>query len=282
MGCWQLSEDAHSRRNSDETERVLCSAWDAGIRYFDTAGVYGDGLGERMFRRLGWRHEAIISTKLSARQRPQQPVHSIASYYGPDDIASGLERSLRRLSREHVDLLQLHNWYPAWDGSGDEVLGALQDAKASGKARAVGVSFPSGVAQDGRYLLLSGMLDVIQVPLNELEQWPRRSLIPAAAEQDVAVIARAPFAHGVLTSARPRLRGDATDPGEGALNEASESQIGNQSGTSTAAGQSPVMALASSHRTPGVDSVLVGMRTIGHVLSNAPIMKQLAPTWNWR
>ena len=126
-----------TRGEARDQERAVARALELGITYFDTAPSYGDGASEtnlgQVLRRL--RPELVLGTKFHVE--PDGPV--------APGIAASLEASLRRLGREQVDLLQLHNPI-APEGRGtirpervmDDVLPALDRLRAQGKFRFAG------------------------------------------------------------------------------------------------------------------------------------------------
>ena len=120
------------RGDARDQERAVARALELGITYFDTAPSYGDGASEtnlgRVLRRL--RPELVLGTKFHVE--PDAPV--------ADSIAASLEASLRRLGREQVDLLQLHNPIaPARPRHGA--------AGARHRRRAAGAGSPAGAGQ---------------------------------------------------------------------------------------------------------------------------------------
>lgn len=120
--------------DADQTKAVVDAAIDAGINYFDTAEMYGNGLSEEYLgRALGPRRsEVLIATKwghtanLAEGERGGDPAQ----------IRSRLEASLKRLGTDHVDHYQFHR--PDPDTPPEETLGCLAELKAEGKIREIG------------------------------------------------------------------------------------------------------------------------------------------------
>lgn len=128
--------------NSDvaEAKRLVDLCLDAGANLFDSADVYSDGASEEILGAAlkGRRERAIVSTKLTLRAGD-----------GPNDVGAsrhhlvaGVERALKRLGTDWIDLLQLHH-YDAMTPV-DDVMSTLDDLVRAGKLRYLGVSNFSG------------------------------------------------------------------------------------------------------------------------------------------
>lgn len=136
---------------------------DLGLSYLDTAPGYGDGLGEEIFGEAiaGRREEVVLATKTGARD--------------PAGILESVERSLRRLGTDHVDVLQFHGgWYPAEDVEKILRQGGLetyQQLREQGKVRFLGFTAegPSGGVSE---LIATDAFDVMQCRYNLLYQHP--------------------------------------------------------------------------------------------------------------
>jgi aryl-alcohol dehydrogenase-like predicted oxidoreductase len=223
LGCSSLGASVFS---SDEAgaRRVLEAAFDAGINFFDTAATYAYGrsealLGEAFGQR---RDKVVIATKagflpssLARYGRFMVPVLGkaralIAPYkrtlkglskrrqdFSPQHLRTSVEQSLRRLRSDYVDIFQLHCPPPEVLGR-DDVFEALQALRAEGKIRFVGIS--AGSPAEARLAAGRAGVSTVQVPFNLLERDATTSVIPAAHVQGVALLARMPFARGVLTS----------------------------------------------------------------------------------
>lgn len=200
------------------------AAWDAGIRYFDTAPHYGLGLSER---RLGHalgdraRDEAVVSTKVGRLLEPNPDFHP-----GLDDSAhgfrvparlrrradltpSGVRRSLAesvdRLGLDRVDVALLHD--PEEIGTPEQVRAAvatLRELREEGVVRAVGAGSKSAEALEA--LVRAGGLDVVMLAgrYTLLEQEAATGLLDLCVERGVAVIAVGVLNSGLLATARPR------------------------------------------------------------------------------
>jgi aryl-alcohol dehydrogenase-like predicted oxidoreductase len=122
------------RIDADATKKVVDAALDAGINFFDTADVYGQGQSEEyLARALGSRRgEVLIATKFRSKMDGQgEGAH-------PDYIRVAVEASLRRLNTDVIDLYQLHS--PDDSVPIADTLGALDDLVKAGKVREIGSS----------------------------------------------------------------------------------------------------------------------------------------------
>src|SRR5437764_312035 len=116
--------------------RALHRAVELGVNFIDTADVYGDGHSERWIARLRKerREEIIVATKAGRRLNPH-----VAAGYDRANLTAFVERSLRNLGCDAIDLLQLH-CPPGEVYEMPEVFGVLDDLVAMGKLRFFGVS----------------------------------------------------------------------------------------------------------------------------------------------
>ncbi len=136
FGAWAIGS---SWGPVDDTESMaaLHAAIDAGVNFIDTADVYGDGKSERLIARLKKERpgdEIRVATKAGRRLPAQTP-----EGYTRENLTGWVERSLRNLETDALDLLQLHCPHPAVYER-PEVFGILDDLVAAGKVRHYGVS----------------------------------------------------------------------------------------------------------------------------------------------
>ena len=139
FGAWAIGGDAWGQTDDAASMRSLHKAIDLGVNFIDTADVYGDGHSERLVARLRReRSEAIIvATKAGRRLSPH-----VAAGYNRSNLTAFVERSLRNLETEALDLLQLHCPPPEIYGL-PETFGILDDLVRAGKVRFYGVSVES-------------------------------------------------------------------------------------------------------------------------------------------
>ncbi len=177
-----------------ESTRALHAAIDSGVNFVDTADVYGDGHSERLVAQLlrerpGQR--IFVATKAGRRLEKQTP-----EGYSRQNLVAWVERSLRNLELEAIDLLQLHCPHPlVYDRP--EVFGILDDLVAAGKIRHYGISVET-VDEALRGIRL-GNVETVQIIFNMFRPKPAEAFFPAARAARVGIIARVPLASGLLT-----------------------------------------------------------------------------------
>ena len=133
LGCWQLGAD-WGEVDENDALAVLHAAADAGVTFFDTADVYGDGRSERLVGRfLAERGDVFVATKMG-RRAEQVPENYVAA-----NFREWNDRSRRNLGVDTLDLVQLH-CPPTPVYSSDAVYDALDEMVAEGRIKAYGVS----------------------------------------------------------------------------------------------------------------------------------------------
>lgn len=192
LGTWQLGEGWGSVSEKDAI-RVLETAIDSGVNFFDTADVYGDGRSERFIAQaLNARREKIyVATKAGRRLQPHTP-----EGYNKKNLAEFVERSLKNLKREALDLVQLH-CPPTEVYYRPDVFSALEELKQSGKILHYGVSVEK-VEEAIKATEFAG-LATVQIIFNLFRQRPAELFFPLASKRDVGILVRLPLASGLLT-----------------------------------------------------------------------------------
>src|SRR4051812_36731773 len=135
-GAWAIGGDAWGKTDDAESMRSLHRAVDLGVNFIDTADVYGNGHSEKLIGRLlrERSEEIIVATKAGRRLRPH-----VAAGFTRENLSAFVERSIKNLDTEALDLLQLHCPPPnVYDMP--EVFGILDDLVQAGKLRYYGVS----------------------------------------------------------------------------------------------------------------------------------------------
>ncbi|MGD0983250.1 MAG: aldo/keto reductase [Acidimicrobiales bacterium] len=192
FGAWAIGADWGNV--DDETSmRALHAAVDAGVTFFDTADVYGDGRSEQLIARLRRERDEqlVVATKLGRRL----PVQSVAGY-SPENIDSFVARSQKNLETDCLDLVQLH--CPPTDlYYHQEVFATMDDLVRAGRIANYGVSVER-VEEALKALDYPGV-STIQIIYNIFRQRPEERLFPAVQIADVGIIARVPLASGLLT-----------------------------------------------------------------------------------
>jgi D-threo-aldose 1-dehydrogenase len=287
-----------NRETSDEASTAAVdAAWDAGVRYFDTAPHYGVGLSER---RLGAalagrpRDEFVLSTKVGRLLVPTPEraaagelddsgflapaTHRREWDFSRDGIRRSLEQSLERLGLDRVDIVYLHDPDDFWDAASTTGIGALQELRDEGVIRAIG----AGMNQSAMLAEFVRRCDVDIVMVagryTLLDRSAAADLLPLAAERGVAVVAAAVYNSGLLS--RAEVPADArydydTAPPEVVSRARAMAAVCAEHGASL-----PEAAMQFALRHPAVTSVVVGTRTAEQVRSSvdrysAPLAEEL-------
>ena len=193
FGAWAIG-GTWGPVDDEESMRALHAAIDAGTNFVDTADVYGDGRSERLVARLRRERkgETIFVATKAGRRLPQQTPEG----YSRENLGGWVERSLKNLEMEAVDLLQLHCPHPkVYDMP--EVFGILDDLVAAGKVRHYGVSVET--VDEAHRALRHPHVQTVQIIFNMLRLKPAEELFAQARNRHVGILARVPLASGLLT-----------------------------------------------------------------------------------
>jgi aryl-alcohol dehydrogenase-like predicted oxidoreductase len=185
-GTWGDVDDA-------ESMGALHAALDAGVNFFDTADVYGDGRSERLMARLRKERSEpfYVATKAGRRLNPH-----VAEGYNRANLRAFVERSLVNLNVEALDLLQLH-CPPTSVYYMPEVFGVLDELQQEGKLRHYGVSVEK-VEEALKAIEFPGVQSV-QIIYNILRQRPADLLFKETQRKGVGILARLPLSSGLLS-----------------------------------------------------------------------------------
>lgn len=192
FGAWAIGS-AWGHVDSGESLRTLHKAVDRGVNFFDTADVYGDGHSERLLAQLKRERdeEIIIATKAGRRLDPH-----IADGYNAENLSQFIERSLKNLAVEALDLLQLH-CPPTEVYYRPEVFAALDDFVKQGKVRYYGVSVEH--VEEALKAIEFPNVQSVQIIFNIFRQRPADLLFNEAERRQVGILARLPLSSGMLT-----------------------------------------------------------------------------------
>jgi aryl-alcohol dehydrogenase-like predicted oxidoreductase len=194
-GTWGTVDD-------EDSMKALHAAIDAGMNFVDTADVYGDGRSERLVARLcrERKGERIFVTTKAGRRLPKQ----MPEGYSRENLTAWLDRSLKNLEMDAVDLLQLHCPHPDVYRM-PEVFAILDDFVKAGKIRYYGVSVET-VAEALDAIENPGV-QTVQIIFNAFRLKPAEEFFPQAKARQVGILARVPLASGLLTG---KMRADST------------------------------------------------------------------------
>ena len=192
FGAWAIGGSWGSV-DDKESLAALHRAIDLGVNFIDTADVYGDGRSERLIAQvLKERSETIyVATKAGRRLDPH-----VASGYNRENLTAYVERSLRNLETEALDLLQLH-CPPTEVYYMPETFGVLDDLVQAGKLRHYGVSVEK--VEEALKAIEYPNLESVQIIFNIFRQRPADLFFEQAKRKKVAILARVPLASGLLT-----------------------------------------------------------------------------------
>jgi aryl-alcohol dehydrogenase-like predicted oxidoreductase len=178
------------------TGRVVSSALDAGINFFDTADIYGSTKSEEFLGRAlaGRRHQAIVATKFGMAVDEQRKGAR------PEYVHRAAEDSLKRLRTDYIDLYQLHQPDPEVPIA--DTLGALDQLVKAGKVKEIGCSnFSAEQLDEAERAASPGAARFVSVQ-NEyslLKREPEQSVLPACERLSLAFLPYFPLASGLLT-----------------------------------------------------------------------------------
>jgi aryl-alcohol dehydrogenase-like predicted oxidoreductase len=192
FGAWAVG-GAWGSVDDQESMGALHRALDLGVSFFDTADVYGDGRSERLLARLRRERGDVfhVATKAGRRLDPH-----VASGYTRENLTAFVERSLRNLETDTLDLLQLH-CPPTEVYYMPEVFGVLDDLVAAGKLRYYGVSVEK-VEEALKAMEYPGVQSV-QIIFNIFRQRPAELFFGEAQRRRVGILTRLPLSSGLLT-----------------------------------------------------------------------------------
>ncbi len=198
FGAWAIGGAWGAVRDT-ESLAALHRALDLGVNLFDTADSYGDGHSEQLLAQVRRQRTDpfVVATKIGRRLEP----HSAAGY-NRVNLTSFVERSLKNLETEALDLLQLH--CPPTDVYYmPEVFGVLDDLVAAGKLRFYGVSVEK--VEEALKAIEYPHVQTVQIIFNQFRQRPAELLFEQVKKRKVGILARVPLASGMLTG---KLRAD--------------------------------------------------------------------------
>jgi aryl-alcohol dehydrogenase-like predicted oxidoreductase len=204
-------------------DALFGTAIDAGINVIDTAAMYAESEEKIGKALIGRRHGVLLFTKCGRWAPPawtkpglylrlRSRLRRLAgrpSQHGPFDwhpraLKWNIDKSLRRLKTDYIDVLQLHSCEEDTLRRG-EVIEVLRAARSAGKVRYLGYS---GEGDAALYALRSGLFDAVQVSVNIADQSALGLTVPLASERGIGVIAKRPIANGLW---RQRQRPDGSD-----------------------------------------------------------------------
>jgi aryl-alcohol dehydrogenase-like predicted oxidoreductase len=192
FGCWAIG-GTWGQVDDSESLASLHRALDLGVNFFDTADVYGDGHSEQLLARLRKETKADfhIATKAGRRLDPH-----VAGGYNRANLTAFVERSLKNLQMESLDLLQLH-CPPTEVYYMPEVFGVLDDLVQAGKLKFYGVSVEK--VEEALKAIEYPNVQSVQIIFNMFRQRPAGLFFEQAQKHKVGILARVPLSSGMLS-----------------------------------------------------------------------------------
>jgi aryl-alcohol dehydrogenase-like predicted oxidoreductase len=192
FGAWAIGADWGHVDENDALD-ALRAAIEEGVNFIDTADVYGDGRSEQLIARVlqEYSGQVYVATKAGRRLIPH-----IAQGYNRENLTKFVERSLKNLAVEALDLVQLH-CPPTQVYYMPEVFGILDDLVRTGKLRHYGVSVEK--VEEAIKALEFPNVESVQIIYNIFRQRPAELFFDMARQKQVAILARVPLASGLLT-----------------------------------------------------------------------------------
>ncbi|MFC6078511.1 aldo/keto reductase [Microbispora bryophytorum] len=275
--------------SEDEAEQVLAAAWQAGIRYFDTAPHYGSGLAEerlgRFLRALprDAAAEAVVSTKVGRLLVPGQGEEEgfpgrtgfvRVRDYSREGVLRSLDDSLTRTGLDHFDLVFIHDPDDHWEQAAGQAFPALAELRDQGVIGAVGAGMNQ--AEMLTRFVRETDLDAVLVAgrYTLLDRSAAEQLLPECERRGVAVVAGGVFNSGILA-------GGVTFDYDAAPPEVLERV--RELGRACAAHGVPLpaAALRFPHRHPAVANVLIGARSAEEITEDLALAAADIPDALW-
>ncbi|MCX5053570.1 MULTISPECIES: aldo/keto reductase [unclassified Streptomyces] len=280
---------------SSDATAAIDAAWEAGLRYFDTAPHYGLGLSER---RLGAalkgrpREEYVVSSKVGRLLVPNEEPRGVDTEgfvvrddlrrqwdFSRDGVLRSIEDTLERTGLDRLDIVYLHDPDDHWRQAAEEAMPALAELRDQGVIGAIGAGMNQS-AMLARFLRETAA-DVVMLAgrYSLLDQSALDDVLPAAQDLGKSVVAVGVFNSGLLSRDRPAegMKYDYQDAPVDLVHRASAiAEVCEQHGTTL-----PAAAIAFPHTHPGVVNVTLGTRTAEQVERNAELHRRPVPAGLW-
>ncbi|MEU0950506.1 aldo/keto reductase [Streptomyces canus] len=280
---------------AEEAAAAVDAAWQAGLRYFDTAPHYGLGLSER---RLGAalkgrpRDEYVLSSKVGRLLVPNEDPRGVDSEgfvvrddlrrqwdFSRDGVLRSIEASLERTGLDRLDIVYLHDPDDHWRQAAEEAMPALAELRDQGVIGAIGAGMNQS-AMLARFLRETAA-DVVMLAgrYSLLDQSALDDVLPAAQEHGKSVVAVGVFNSGLLSRDRPTegMKYDYQDaPPELVARALAIAEVCERYGTSL-----PAAAIAFPYTHPSVVNVTLGMRNPDQLARNVELHRRTVPEALW-
>ncbi len=195
-------------KDLDESRTCVKKALDIGINFFDTADMYSNGESEKvtgkLLREMARREEVVVATKVFFPYSSSKAVDGNDRGLSRKHIMDSIDRSLKNLTMDYVDLYQIHRWDPHTPI--EETMETLHDVVKAGKARYIGASsmwaWQFATAQEtARHNGWTRFISM-QNHYNLMYREEEREMIPYCLKSGVGVLPWSPMARGILAGNR--------------------------------------------------------------------------------
>lgn len=205
IGTWAIGGSFWGPTLPSEAIGAIQKSIDSGINLIDTAPVYGNGHSEEIVGKAvkGRRHQVVIATKCGLHFKGATPINDLT----PKSIRQELEKSLKRLGTDVIDLYQCH--WPDPTTPIEDTIGEMDRMKTEGKIRAIGVSnFDAALLKKAQKV---APIASNQVQYSMLNRDIEKELVPFCLKQDIGIMAYGPLGGGILSGKykeKPKFKED--------------------------------------------------------------------------
>ncbi|MCA9192435.1 MAG: aldo/keto reductase [Planctomycetales bacterium] len=187
FGCWGVISDSHwGDRKEDDSIEAMHAAIEAGVNFFDTAPMYGNGASELLLGKFLAEHMLRDKVVIASKVPPNK--------MNAAEVQLECEKSLERLQTDYIDLYQTH--WTSREVPLTETWGAMRDLQTQGKVRYIGVC-NAGVGDLSEILAPAKPL-TNQLPYNLVWRMIEDRILPACVQNQIGILVYSPLMHGIL------------------------------------------------------------------------------------
>jgi aryl-alcohol dehydrogenase-like predicted oxidoreductase len=197
VGTWQLGGEWGKDYEQTEVNQMIARAKELGINLLDTAECYGDHTSEKLLGNAlkGQRKDWIVATKFGHKFHAN---FDRTDDFEPASVQKQLEKSLKSLQTDYIDLYQFHSG-PNQDFDNPDLWEMLTRQVEAGKIRALGLSITTANPIQQIQKMSDYGISVLQIIYNRLSREPEEVIFPICLEEDIGVLTRVPLASGFLS-----------------------------------------------------------------------------------